>query len=216
MALRFIFLGPPGVGKGTQAKQLAAAQRLPHISTGDILRAEVAARSPLGLEAKKHMDSGALVPDDLVVAMVARRLAQPDCKAGYLLDGFPRTMAQALAFEKTLAARGEQITKVLYFSAPDAVLIRRLSGRRGCPKCGANYHVETMPPKSPGVCDACQTKLVQRKDDQPKTIVNRLAVYKTQTQELIEHYEAAGLLVEIDSNRPVGEIAGAVARSLEG
>lgn len=214
MSWRVIFLGPPGVGKGTQAKRLAAADSIPHISTGDILRAEVEARSELGTQARACMDKGELVPDELVVAMVARRLAQPDCGRGYLLDGFPRTMAQAAALEAKLAERNETIDKVLYFRAPDDVLIRRLSGRRTCPRCSAGFHVETMPPKTPGICDKCGGELIQRDDDKPETIKNRLAVYTAQTAELIDYYNAAGSLVEIDSTGTVAEIADAVARSL--
>ncbi len=214
MALRLIFLGPPGVGKGTQAQRLAAARRIPHISTGDILRAQVAAATVLGQRAKQYMDKGELVPDQLVVDMVAGRLTMPDCQPGYLLDGFPRTIAQAAALESKLAERSEKIDKVLYFSAPDDILIRRLSGRRACPACGAGHHVDTMLPKKPGTCDKCGAKLIQRKDDQPDTIKNRLAVYQAQTRELIDYYEAAGLLVEIDSTGPVDHIARAVAAAL--
>ncbi len=216
MGLRLIFLGPPGVGKGTQAERLASARGIPHISTGDILRREVAAGSELGSRAKTYMDRGELVPDDLVVAMVARRLAEADCRRGYLLDGFPRTMPQAAALEKKLAATKDgAIDRVFYFSAPDAVLVRRLSGRRGCPACGANYHIDHLPPKVSGVCDRCGGRLVQRKDDQPETIQNRLAVYRAQTQELIDHYSAAGTLAEIDSTGAVDGIAAALTRSLE-
>ena len=220
MALRLIFLGPPGVGKGTQAKRLAAARSIPHVSTGDILRAEVGAGSELGAKAKEYMDRGELEPDDLVVAMVAHRLAQPDCGNGYLLDGFPRTMGQATALEAKLAEHGETIDQVLYFSAPDDVLVKRLSGRRVCPDCNANYHLETMPPRNDGVCDKCGGKLIQREDDMPETVRNRLDVYRAQTRELIDHYDAtgsaqAGLLTEIDSTGTVDEIADAVARSLE-
>ncbi len=216
MGLRLIFLGPPGVGKGTQAVRLAAERGIPHISTGDILRREVAAGTELGSCAKEYMDRGELVPDDLVVAMVARRLAEPDCRRGYLLDGFPRTMPQAVALDKKLAeTKDGAIDRVFYFSAPDEVLVRRLSGRRSCPACGANYHVENLPPKKSGFCDRCGGPLVQRKDDQPETIQNRLAVYRAQTKELIDHYSAAGTLVEIDSTGTVEEIAAALARSLE-
>jgi adenylate kinase len=215
MALKLIFLGPPGVGKGTQAERLANDRGLAHISTGNILRSEVEAASELGTKAKQYMDSGELVPDELVVAMVARRIDQPDCRAGYILDGFPRTMGQAEALEETLDARGETIDKALYFSAPDETLIKRLSGRRSCPSCGANYHVENMPPEKDGICDRCGSELIQRDDDRPETIRNRLDVYKAQTEELIQHYRRAGLLVEIDSTGPVDEIARATARAVE-
>ena len=212
--MRIIFLGPPGVGKGTQAKTLAAARKIPHISTGDILRTEVKAGTDLGQKAKAYMDAGELVPDDLVVAMVAQRLAQPDCASGYLLDGFPRTMAQATTLEAKLAERGETIGRVLYFSAPDAVLVRRLSGRRTCPACKAVFHVETLPPKADGVCDHCGAALIQRDDDKPEAIKNRLDVYTAQTAELIEHYSQTGHLVEIDSTGTVDEIATAAASAL--
>jgi len=215
VTLRIIFLGPPGVGKGTQATRLAAGRGIPHISTGDILRAEVAAGSELGLRAKAHMDRGGLVPDALVVDMVARRLARPDCEPGYLLDGFPRTMAQAEALEARLAQNGQAVDHVLTFRAPDDVLVRRLAGRRACPECGEGYHVETLPPKSDGLCDRCGAKLVQRQDDQPETIRNRLEVYNAQTRELIDHYRTAGALVEIDATGDVDAIARDVAAALE-
>ena len=213
--LKLIFLGPPGAGKGTQAERLAAARGIPHISTGEILRAEVTSASELGATAKKYMDKGDLVPDDLVVAMVARRLARPDCSGGYLLDGFPRTMAQAAALEQSLAEQNDGVDKVLYFAAPDRVLVRRLAGRRACAACGANYHAETMRPKTEGVCDKCAGELIQRDDDKPETIQNRLDVYKAQTKELVDHYRLAGTLVEVDSTGTVGEIADAVGRLLK-
>jgi adenylate kinase len=214
MGLRLIFLGPPGVGKGTQAKRLAADRGLPHISTGDILRAEVEAGSDLGHKAKGYMDRGELVPDDLVVAMVVRRLTRDDCREGYLLDGFPRTLGQADALEAELGKTDERIDKVLYFHAPDEVLVRRLAGRRTCPACGANYHVEAMPPETEGVCDRCGAELIQREDDRPETVRKRLEVYKAQTQDLIDHYRSAGLLEEIDATGMVDEIAAAVAAAL--
>ncbi|MFH1731087.1 MAG: adenylate kinase [Planctomycetota bacterium] len=212
--MKIIFLGPPGVGKGTQAKEAASANGVPHISTGDILRAEVDAGSDLGAQAKAYMDKGELVPDDLVVEMVARRLAQPGCSRGYLLDGFPRTMAQATALETKLAERGETIDRVLYFSAPDEILVRRLSGRRTCPNCKAGFHVETMPPKTENICDNCGADLIQRDDDKPETVRNRLEVYAARTAELIDYYENAGSLTEIDSTGTVDEIARTVAQAL--
>ena len=212
--MKIIFLGPPGVGKGTQAKEAASAIGIPHISTGEILRGAVEAGSDLGNQAKAYMDKGELVPDELVVAMVAERLVEPDCTNGYLLDGFPRTIAQATALDAKLAERDEAIDKVLYFSAPDDVLIRRLSGRRSCPACRAGFHVEAMPPKTEGVCDECGTPLIQRDDDQPETIKNRLDVYAAQTASLIDYYQTAGSLVEIDSTGSVDGIAGDVALAL--
>ena len=212
--MKIIFLGPPGVGKGTQAKAAASANGVPHVSTGDILRAEVETGSDLGTQAKAYMDKGELVPDALVVEMVAHRLAQPDCSRGYLLDGFPRTIAQATTLEAKLAERDETIDRVLYFSAPDDVLIRRLSGRRTCPKCKAGFHVDAMPPKTEGICDDCGAELIQRDDDKPETIRNRLEVYTARTAELIDHYKNAGDLTEIDSTGTAGEIAGTVARAL--
>ncbi|MFO7897852.1 MAG: adenylate kinase [Planctomycetota bacterium] len=215
MGLRLVFLGPPGVGKGTQAVRLAAHRGIPHISTGDILRAEVSRGTDLGRQARGYMDAGELVPDDLVVAMVARRLEQDDCRAGYLLDGFPRTMGQATAFEEQMGDGGAGVDQVLYFTAPDAVLIERLGGRRLCPNCQAVYHVQTMPPKDDNVCDRCGTELIQREDDRPEAIKQRLAVYRAETEELIEHYRRAGLLVEIDGSGPVDQVAGAVRRAVD-
>ena len=212
--MTIIFLGPPGVGKGTQAKEAASAIGIPHVSTGEILRGAVDAGSDLGTQAKAYMDKGELVPDELVVAMVAQRLVEADCANGYLLDGFPRTVAQATALDAKLAERDETVDEVLYFSAPDDVLIRRISGRRVCPACKAGFHVEAMPPKTEGVCDECGAQLIQRDDDQPETIKNRLDVYKAQTAELIDYYQNAGCLVEVDSVGTVDEIAGAVARAL--
>ncbi len=212
--MKIIFLGPPGVGKGTQAKEAASAIEIPHISTGEILRGAVQAGSDLGTQAKTYMDKGELVPDELVVAMVAQRLVEPDCTNGYLLDGFPRTIAQATALDAKLAERNETIDKVLYFSAPDDVLIRRLSGRRSCPKCQAGFHIEAMPPKTEGICDECGAQLIQRDDDQPETIKNRLEVYTAQTAALIDYYQTTGSLVEVNSTGPVDEIAGDVAQAL--
>lgn len=209
MKHNLVFLGPPGVGKGTQAAMLAKALNIPHISTGEILRGEVKEGTPLGVKAKEYMEKGELVPDKIVVDMVKNRLSKPDAQNGYLLDGFPRTVAQAVELEKS-----EKLTKVLYFSAPDQILIQRLSGRRACPKCGAGYHVETMPPKKAETCDKCGEKLIQRKDDQPETIKNRLEVYKAQTSELIDHYEKAKLLAEVQSSGSVDEIYKAVEKSL--
>ncbi len=215
MTKRLVFLGPPGVGKGTQAKRVAEEHGIPHISTGDILREEVRQETDLGKQAKSHMDSGGLVPDELVVAMVARRLEQDDCRDGYLLDGFPRTIGQAHAFENEIGGDDDPgVDKVLYFAAPDEVLIRRLGGRRTCPSCQAVYHVETMPPKEDNLCDRCGAELVQREDDQPDAIKQRLRTYRELTEELIGHYRQAGTLVEINSTGSVEQVAELVRRAL--
>lgn len=203
-ALNLIFLGPPGAGKGTQAQLVAAACNLCHISTGDLLRQAVAQRTPTGVKAKGYMDRGELAPDDLVVALVVAAMTADACRNGWLLDGFPRTLAQAQALDASaahLGSGGPQI--VVYFAAADAVLIERISGRRTCRNCGAGYHVAFMPPAAAGACDRCGGPLYQRDDDTPETVANRLRVYHRQTAPLIDYYQAKGLLRRLDaSGRP--------------
>ncbi|HEY5595371.1 MAG TPA: adenylate kinase [Nitrospiria bacterium] len=198
--MRLIFLGPPGVGKGTQAQRLSAEFRIPKISTGDILRVAVQKKTPLGLQAKSFMDSGKLVPDDVVIGIIRERLKESDCRAGFILDGFPRTVPQARALTSMLGQNQSGIDRVLNFELPDDELIRRLSGRRSCPNCQTVYHVEFNPAKKPDQCDRCGGGLIQRSDDQPETIRKRLEVYQSQTLPLIRFYEDQGVLTRIDGS----------------
>jgi adenylate kinase len=197
---RCVFLGAPGAGKGTQAKKVAEAAAIAHISTGDMLRSEVAAGSDLGRAAKAFMDAGKLVPDDLIVRMVQARIAEPDARAAWILDGFPRTLPQAEALDRTLTGAAA-LTHVIHFVVPEAALIGRLSGRRTCSKCGAIWHVESQPTKRPGVCDLCGGEVVQRSDDRVEAIGKRLEVYKSQTAPLLAYYRDRNVLREIDANR---------------
>ena len=198
---RIVFLGPPGVGKGTQADLLAKELGVPHLSTGDLLRAAVAARTPLGLEAQGHMDAGRLVPDDLVLRILRDRLAADDAQAGFLLDGFPRNLAQAQRL-----AEITPVDAVLAFELPANQLIERLAGRRVCPTCQSVYNLSTRPPKVPGRCDRDGTELVQRPDDRPEAITTRLAVYAEQTAPLLNHYRKAGLLRPVDATGTPDEV----------
>jgi adenylate kinase len=200
--MRVILLGPPGAGKGTQAVSIAGKIGIPHVSTGDMFRAALKQGSPLGLEAKKYMDAGALVPDDVVVAMVRERIQQPDCKKGFLLDGFPRTIVQAEKLDETMAKAGLHTDIVLNLVCSATTVTGRLTGRRVCRKCGAIYHVKNMPPKQTGVCDQCAGELYQRNDDKEETILNRLDVYKKQTEGLIEYYRRKGLLKDVNADAP--------------
>ncbi len=206
---RIVFLGPPGVGKGTQATTLAQQLGVPHLSTGDLLRAAVAARTPLGLEAQGHMDAGRLVPDDLVLKILGERLAAPDAARGFLLDGFPRNLAQA----ERLAGI-TTIDLVLSFELPAKLLIERLAGRRVCPTCQSVYNVVTRPPKVEGKCDRDGTALVQRPDDRPEAITTRLAVYAEQTAPLLGFYRKSGLLRSIDAAGTPDEVAARVRNAL--
>jgi adenylate kinase len=192
--LNVVLLGAPGSGKGTQAERIAPAFGLPHISTGDMLRAAVARGADLGLAAKRHMDSGGLVPDEVVVGIIRERLAEDDAAAGFLLDGFPRTLEQAGALDAMLAQSGRALTDVLLFDVPEEELVRRLSGRRTCRSCGKGYHLIFDPPHVPGVCDKCGGELFQRDDDNEVTVRKRLAVYGQQTEPLVGYYADHGLL----------------------
>jgi adenylate kinase len=198
--VRLVFLGPPGVGKGTQAQRLSAQRRIPKISTGDILREAVQKKTPLGIQAKSLMESGTLVPDDVVIGIIKERLKESDCKEGFILDGFPRTVPQAQALNAVLAQNRSAIDRVLNFELSDDELIRRLSGRRSCPTCQAVYHLEFNPPRKPDQCDACGGKLIQRSDDRPDTIRKRLEVYQTQTLPLIGFYKNQGVMTRIDGS----------------
>ncbi|HDM76271.1 MAG TPA: adenylate kinase [Deltaproteobacteria bacterium] len=201
--MNIILLGPPGAGKGTQAKMLIEKYGIPQISTGDMLRAAVKAGTQLGLEAKKYMDKGELVPDEVVIGLVKERLQEPDCAKGFMLDGFPRTVAQAEVLDRELEAMGKAIDHVICIEVPNEELIARLTGRRTCKECGAGYHLKFDPPKVDGVCDKCGGKLYQRDDDNEETVKARLKVYQDQTFPLIEYYDKQGKLRRIDG---VGEI----------
>ena len=204
--MRLILLGPPGAGKGTQAKKLVAKYGIPQISTGDILREAVKNQTDLGRKAKSYMDEGALVPDEVVVGIIRDRLRDGDCAKGYILDGFPRTVPQADELAKALEEMGQSIDAVLSIVVPDEELIRRLTGRRTCKECGAGFHVVYKKPAREGVCDQCGGPLIQRDDDKEETIRNRLAVYNEQTEPLIAYYRKAGLLREIQGTGTIEEI----------
>lgn len=204
--MKFVLLGGPGAGKGTQAKMLKGKYDLPHISTGDIFRANIKRNTELGKEAKKYIDKGLLVPDKLVVDLVINRIAEEDCKNGYIFDGFPRTIPQATAFDKELESYSDGIDLVINIEVEDENIIRRMSGRRACLKCGATYHLEHIPPKKEGICDVCGSNIVLRDDDKPETVRNRLAVYHEQTQPLIDYYNNKGNLISVDGSRPVEDI----------
>lgn len=196
--MRIVLLGPPGAGKGTQARMLGERISSPQIASGDLLRAAVRDKTPLGLKAKGYMDRGALVPDELVLKLIDERLDQPDAKRGFILDGFPRSLPQAEAFGKTLSRRNQALDKVIAIIAPDEEIVKRISGRRTCKKCGAMYHVIFDPPRNAGICNECNSELYQREDDSEDTVRMRLEVYNNATKPLLEYYGRTGLLAQID------------------
>ena len=196
--MKIIMLGAPGAGKGTQAKKIAAKYGIPHISTGDIFRANIKEGTELGKKAKTYMDQGLLVPDELVVDLVVDRLQQEDCKNGYVLDGFPRTIPQAESLDAALAKVGEKMEYAIDVNVPDENIVNRMGGRRACVGCGATYHIVYNPTKVEGICDACGEKLILRDDDKPETVQKRLGVYHEQTQPLIDYYTKAFILKEVD------------------
>ncbi len=204
--MRLVFLGAPGVGKGTQAERVAAQFHHPKISTGDILREAVRNKTPLGLEAKACMDQGKLVPDAVVIGIVKEKLSEPGCAAGFLLDGFPRTVKQAEELTALLDAKGQKLDQVVNFAVPREEVVRRLSGRRSCPKCQAVFHVDSAPPTRAGICDRCGAELVQRSDDRKETVEARLTVYEEQTAPLIAYYRQRGILSELDGSGAIDEV----------
>ena len=204
--MKIIMLGAPGAGKGTQAKKIAAQYSIPHISTGDIFRANIKNNTELGQKAKTYMDKGELVPDSLVVDLIMDRFKEADCANGYVLDGFPRTIPQAEALDNALKANGEKVDYAINVEVPDENIINRMSGRRACVGCGATYHIKYNPTKVEGICDACGEKLILRDDDKPETVKNRLSVYHEQTQPLIDYYKKAGVLAKVDGTKDMEEV----------
>ena len=204
--MKIIMLGAPGAGKGTQAKKIAAKYGIPHISTGDIFRANIKEGTELGKKAKTYMDQGLLVPDELVVGLVVDRLQQDDCKKGYVLDGFPRTIPQAESLDAALAKVGDKMEYAIDVNVPDENIVNRMGGRRACVGCGATYHIVYNPTKVEGICDACGEKLILRDDDKPETVQKRLGVYHEQTQPLIDYYTKAGILKEVDGTVDMEEV----------
>ena len=212
--MKLIMLGAPGAGKGTQAKKIAEKYNIPHISTGDIFRANIKNGTELGQKAKTYMDQGLLVPDELVVDLVMDRFAQPDCENGYVLDGFPRTIPQAEALDAALEKAGAKIDYAINVEVPDENIVRRMSGRRACVGCGGTYHIVHIPPKKEGVCDTCGKELILRDDDKPETVQKRLDVYHEQTQPLIEYYTKQGALVEVDGTADMEDVFSAIVKIL--
>jgi adenylate kinase len=207
--MKLVFIGPPGVGKGTYAKAVSEKFGIPHISTGDIFREEIKKGSELGKRVKEFLDKGLLVPDDIVIEVVKQRLSMDDCRKGFILDGFPRTLQQAEALEQFASPEW-----AFLFQARDETILERLGGRRVCPNCGAIYHIKYMPPKVPGICDKCGTPLIQRKDDTPEVIMERLKIYREQFTPIILFYKERGRLVEIDANEQADKVVPVVIERL--
>ena len=212
--MNVILLGPPGAGKGTQAARIVEKYNVPHISTGDIFRANIKEGTELGLRAKSYMDKGELVPDELVIEIACDRLTKDDCKDGFLLDGFPRTVQQAEALDKFLAENGKKIEYVLDLAVEKEELITRITGRRVCPKCGASFHIVNIPPKQEGICDACGAELIQRADDTVETVTNRIDVYEAQTMPLVDFYEKAGVIAHIDGAASLDDVYADICKVL--
>jgi len=213
--MQIVIFGPPGAGKGTQAKFISEEFNIPHISTGDILRENVREGTPLGKKAKAYMDKGALVPDELLIDLIKERLQKPDTRRGFLLDGYPRTPAQAKALDVILDDVNKKLDAVVNIDVGANELVRRLGGRLTCRKCQASYHIKSNPPKVPGVCDQCGSELYQRADDTEAAIKNRIAVYNKQTQPLIDYYKKKGLLIDIDGEREIDEVRSDIMKALK-
>lgn len=204
--MKIIMLGAPGAGKGTQAQMICDKYNVPHISTGDLFRSNIKNGTELGKKAKEYMDKGQLVPDELTVQLLLDRVANEDCKDGYVLDGFPRTIPQADVLDKELTKLSDKIDYAIDVEVPDENIVRRMSGRRACLKCGATYHIEHIPPKQEGICDRCGSELVQRDDDKPETVQNRLSVYHEQTQPLITYYDSKNILKTVDGTKDMNDV----------
>ena len=204
--MKIIMLGAPGAGKGTQAKRIAEKYAIPHVSTGDIFRANIKAGTELGTKAKAFMDKGELVPDEITIGMLMDRIHEADCVNGYVLDGFPRNIPQAEALTKALSEIGENVDYAINIDVPDENILNRMGGRRACVGCGATYHVVFNPPKKEDVCDVCGAKLILRDDDKPETVKNRLTIYHEQTQPLIDYYTAAGILKSVDGTQDMEKV----------
>ncbi len=213
--MKIIMLGAPGAGKGTQAKLIAEKYNIPHISTGDIFRANIKEGTELGKEAKQYMDKGQLVPDELTVRILLDRVAKDDCKNGYVLDGFPRTIPQAEVLDTEVAKLGDKIDFAIDVDVPDENIIKRMSGRRSCPGCGRTYHIVHIPPKKEGICDDCGKELVLRDDDKPETVKSRLDVYHKQTQPLIDYYSKQNILRTVDGTKDMDDVFTAITGLLE-
>lgn len=212
--MKIIMLGAPGAGKGTQAMKIAEKYQIPHISTGDIFRANIKEGTELGKKAKSYMDQGQLVPDELTLELIMDRFQNPDCVNGYVLDGFPRTIPQAEALTEALAKKGETIDYAINVEVPDENIINRMGGRRACLACGSTYHIVYAPTRVEGICDRCGEKLVLRDDDKPETVKNRLNVYHNQTQPLIEYYTRQGKLAEVDGTQSMEDVFNAIVKIL--
>ena len=214
--MRLVIMGPPGAGKGTQAALIKEAYNIPHISTGDMFREAISNKTALGIEAKKNIDKGMLVPDSVTISLVKERLSQDDCKKGFLLDGFPRTIAQAQALDEILKELNIKLDAVINIDVDFNVLVDRIIGRRVCPKCGASFHIVNQPPKKEGICDACGSVLVQRKDDTKETVVTRLDVYTNQTKPLLDYYTNQGLVKNVCGLGDIDVIFSNIKKSLGG
>ena len=212
--MKIVLLGPPGAGKGTQAKSISNRYSIPHISTGDIFRKNISENTPLGIEAKSYMDNGQLVPDEVTINMVKDRLQQDDCKNGYLLDGFPITVHQAEALDNFLTEREESIDTALLIEVPKEFILERMTGRRVCPSCGASYHIKFNPPTNDGKCDLCGSDVIQRKDDTEETVKERLDVYENQTQPLIDFYKNKKQLSVVDGTQAINEVFESICKIL--
>ena len=212
--MKIIMLGAPGAGKGTQAKKIAAKYGIPHISTGDIFRANIKNGTELGKKAKTYMDQGLLVPDELVVDLVVDRVNQDDCTNGYVLDGFPRTIPQAEALTEALEKMGQKVDFAIDVNVPDENIVKRMGGRRACVTCGATYHMVYAPTKKEGICDTCGGELILRDDDKPETVTKRLGVYHEQTQPLIDYYTKSGTLKEVDGTIDINDVFAAIVKTL--